>query len=242
MIRRINCVKIQDYMKNTPFLVGILGELPEELLNTISIRSYEAGETVIPRCEECKDSYIVLEGVCCSTSNFINGERGWFRKKTVGDVFGLLGILEHEYPFRATIFAKTKCVMARIPHDTMLRCFGVYPAFTKEIAKKVVNRLNHEMWRVTECNSYPPYIGVVTYLIYAYEFYSQSYPEGYEGPVKIIEKQTEIAHYVCMNVRTLQRILPVIRDEGLISMRSNGIYITREHYEKLKNRKNDFFR
>ena len=45
-----------------------------------------------------------------------------------------------------------------------------------------------------------------------------------------------------MNVRTLQRILPVIRDEGLISMRSNRIYITREHYEKLKNRKNDFFR
>lgn len=65
MIRRMSCVRIQDYMKKTPFLVRILGELPEALLNTISIRTYEAGKTVILRCEESKDSYIVLGGLQC---------------------------------------------------------------------------------------------------------------------------------------------------------------------------------
>lgn len=222
-------------------MAKMLGELPGELLDTIAVRTYNAGENIIFRCEENLDTYIVLEGVCCSTCNFISGERSWFRKKTVGDVFGLLGSMEKEYAFSATIFAKTKCVLARIPNATMRQCFGHYPAFTREITQKVVNRLNHELWRMTECNSYQPYAGIVTYLIYAYEFYARSYPEGYRGPVKIIEKQTEIAHYVCINVRTLQRVLPIIRDEGLIDIRSNRIYITREHYERLKERKNEYF-
>lgn len=228
-------------MNKRPYLAKMLHELPDELLSTIAIRTYKTGENIIPRCEENKDTYIVLEGVCCSTCNFINGERSWFRKKTVGDVFGLLGSMKQEYAFSATIFAKTRCVLARIPKATMQRCFGHYPAFTVEITQKVVNRLNFELWRMTECNSYQPYAGVITYLIYAYEFYVRSYPEGYEGAVRIIEKQTEIAHYVCVNVRTLQRVLPTIRDEGLIDIRSNRIYITREHYERLKKRKSEYF-
>ncbi len=235
-------MKIRDYMEKRPYLAKLLEELPDELIDTITVRTYEAGESIIQRCEENTDIYIVLDGVCCSTCNFISGERSWFRKKTVGDVFGLLGVMEKEYSFSATIFAKTRCVLARIPNAVMRQSFGRYPAFTLGVTQKVVNRLNHELWRMIECNSYPTaYIGVITYLIYAYEFYVRGCPEGYRGPVKIIETQEEIAHYMCMNVRTLQRVLPVIRGEGLIDIRSNGIYISWENYGKLKKRKSDYF-
>jgi len=233
---------IHDYMKKQNSLNTMLSELPQELLDTITCREYAAGETVMQHCEENTDTFIVLTGVCCATCNLINGERSWFRKKTVGDVFGLLGALRQEYTFSSTIFAKTKSVLARIPCSTVQQCFGVYPVFTRELTLKVVNRLNHELWRLSECNSYPPYAGLVSYLIYAYEFYAKSYPDDYEGPVRIIETQAEIAHYVCINVRTLQRVLPTIRDEGLIEIRSNRIYISREHYEKLKRRKDEYFR
>lgn len=233
---------IKDCMEKYSFLRDILSELTPEELETVSIRSYAAGEAVLQRCEENADTFIVLSGVCCATCNLINGERGWFRKKTVGDVFGLLGALRQEHDFSSTIFAKTPCVLARIPCTTVKQCFGVYPQFTREITLKVANRLNNALWQLSECNSYTPYAGLVTYLIYAYEFYLRDKPEGYRGAVLIPETQAEIAHFVCINVRTLQRVLPDIRNEGLITVRSNRIYIDPRQYERLKTRKAEYFR
>ena len=123
----------------------------------------------------------------------------------------------------------------------MARCFGYYPRFTLEISQKVVNRLNHELWKMEECHTYPLYIALVTYLIYSYQFYVRCYPEGYSGPVKIIEKQSEIAHYIGVNVRTLQRVLPTVHSEGLIDLRAGKIYISLEHYERLRKRKIEYF-
>ena len=234
-------LKLSEYMQREPYLAEILRELPQELVQTILIRTYCAGDVIVQRCEEGMDVYIVLEGVCCATCNFVNGERSWFRKKTVGDVFGLQSLGEQRHPFSATIFAKTRCVLAMIPNQTMLQCFGKYPNFTMELTMRVLNRLNFELWRLSECNTYPPYIGVITYLIYAYEFYARSYPAGYEGPVRIIETQKEIAHYICMNVRSLQRVLPTIRDEKLIDLRYGNMSITKEQYERMKKRKLEYF-
>lgn len=87
----------------------------------------------------------------------------------------------------------------------------------------------------------PAYAGTITYLIYAYEFYVRTYSPGFQGPVKIIEKPQEIAHYIGITVRTLQRILPIIREEGLIEIRRESIYIDQEHYERLKQRKSEYF-
>ena len=81
----------------------------------------------------------------------------------------------------------------------------------------------------------------MSYLIYAYEFYVRTCSPGFQGPVKIIEKRQEIAHYIGITVRTLQRILPIIREEGLIEIRRESIYIDREHYERLKQRKSEYF-
>ena len=74
-------LKLSEYMQRAPYLAEILRELPQELVQTILIRTYCAGDVIVQRCEEGMDVYIVLEGVCCATCNFVNGERSWFRKR-----------------------------------------------------------------------------------------------------------------------------------------------------------------
>ena len=232
---------IRDYMKYRPRVAELLSELPDELLDTILIRHYKADDIIISHCEHNTDTYLILSGVCCSTCNFISGERVWYRRATVDDVFGVLGMFEQHHSFSATIFAKTNVTLAMIPAATMQQCFARYPRFTQEISQRAINRLNFELWRISECNAYPPYAGTITYLIYAYEFYVRTCSPGFQGPVKIIEKRQEIAHYIGITVRTLQRILPIIREEGLIEIRRESIYIDREHYERLKQRKSEYF-
>ena len=201
-------------MKYRPRVAELLSELPDELLDTILIRHYKADDIIISHCEHNTDTYLILSGVCCSTCNFISGERVWYRRATVDDVFGVLGMFEQHHSFSATIFAKTNATLAMIPAATMQQCFARYPRFTQEISQRAINRLNFELWRISECNAYP---------------------------VKIIEKRQEIAHYIGITVRTLQRILPIIREEGLIEIRRESIYIDREHYERLKQRKSEYF-
>ncbi|MBU5626142.1 Crp/Fnr family transcriptional regulator [Oscillibacter sp. MSJ-2] len=239
-------MEIREYMDRDPSIAAILHELPEELLSTIRIRRYQPGDVVIQRCEdpESTATYIILEGVCCSTCNFKNGEQVWFRKATVHDVFGLYGNFKsrHTYcDFSATIFAKTPSVLAMIPQSTVRLCFSRYVDFTNELTGRTLARLNDGLWRLSECNNYPPYAGVITYLIYAYEFYRRCYPLDYDGAVKIPEKRTEIANFMCINVRTLQRILPQLKAEDLILIQSGSIYIDPPRYEALKERQEQCF-
>ena len=152
-------------MKYRPRVAELLSELPDELLDTILIRHYKADDIIISHCEHNTDTYLILSGVCCSTCNFISGERVWYRRATVDDVFGVLGMFEQHHSFSATIFAKTNATLAMIPAATMQQCFARYPRFTQEISQRAINRLNFELWRISECNSYPPYAGTIPYLI-----------------------------------------------------------------------------
>lgn len=194
------CLDIRSYMKRKPDLADMLGKLPENVLDSI-IRTYRPGEVIIRRCEGGCDTFYILQGVCCSTCNFVSGGRIWFRKATVGDVFGLCASF-HGVPddsFSATVLAKFNTVLAVFPQALVHESFRKYPLFAEKITGSVLKRLNNQLWHLSECNFYPALIGIITYFIYAYEFYLRTYSAGYTGPVKIPEKRQEIAQFMGMN-------------------------------------------
>ncbi len=234
---------IRSYMKYNPKLADLLSCLPEHVVDTIPVRTYRPGEIIIRWGEGACDTFYIIRGVCCSTCNFVSGDKVWYRKATVGDIFGLNGVLNtSKYEMKSgEILTKTKVVLAVFSQELVHESFRKYPLFAEKITGSILRRLNDETWRQSECSFYPAYMGIITYLIFAYEFYLRTYSAGYTGSVKILEQRKEIAEFMGMNVRTLQRYLPVIVKEGLVKMHSKYIYIDAAHYEALKKRKMEYF-
>lgn len=99
---------INDAMIRYPWLKDILHELPEEMLELIKIKTYKTQDVIIEHCEESYYTYIILEGICCSSQDMKNGTRFILRKATVGDVVGFMNVYGKNRDFSAQILARTK--------------------------------------------------------------------------------------------------------------------------------------
>lgn len=227
-------MNLSDAIIKYPWLNELLHELSPEMLDSIIIRSYAPQDIIMEHCEKHYYTYILLEGVCSSSQTTQNGTQFTLRKATIGDVIGFMNVYPDTMNFEASISARTKVVAALLPKPLMQSCFGTYHDFSVNMSKRVVNRLQSLLTLVSECNNSPSYIGLVIYLEYNYLFYLKSYPENFEGPVKIRESRQNISNFLGVNVRSIQRFLAKMKEEQLISISSHSIYINKVQYEALQ--------
>ncbi len=227
-------MELSDAITKYPWLQELLHELPQTMLDSIKIQSYAPHDTIMEHCEKHYYSYIILEGVCSSSQTTQNGTQFTLRKATVGDVIGFMNVYPEAMDFEASISARTKVVAALLPKPLMQSCFGTYHDFSVNMSKRVINRLQSLITLVSECNNSPSYIGLAIYLEYNYQFYLKSYPEHFDGPVKIRESRQNISDFLGINVRSIQRFLAKMKEEQLISITSHSIYINKLQYEALQ--------
>lgn len=225
---------INDAMIRYPWLKDILHELPEEMLELIKIKTYKTQDVIIEHCEESYYTYIILEGICCSSQDMKNGTRFILRKATVGDVVGFMNVYGKNRDFSAQILARTKVIAARLPRTLMQACFGTYPDFSTTMSYRVIDRLQSFLSLISECNNYPSYLSLITYLEYNYLFYLRSYPDQFTGPVRIMESRQNISDFLGIDVRSVQRLLARIKEEQLVTIPSRSIYINQAQYQALR--------
>jgi CRP-like cAMP-binding protein len=224
---------IRDYMNNMPTLAAMLQELPSEIVDRIKIVHLKAGDAVIEHCESNAYVYVILKGVCFTLDKFASGKRIILHKSTVSDVIGFSSIFELQNDFQASIFAKTQVTLAVIPLGLVKTCFGNYRGFSVEITSSVMRRLHSTIQLLSECNTYPLKLGLVTYLIHAYRFYMRQHTQSFNGEVKVLESRSDLANFLGVDVRSIHRAISSLRDFGYIIVKSGHIYISRIHYESL---------
>lgn len=234
-------MKIGDAMERFSWLKEILHELPPELLEQIQIQHFKPNSTIVEHCESNYYTIIILEGVCCTCQNTENGTQFVLRKATVGDVVGFAGIYQDRPAFSACILARTQVTAAILPRPLVLECLGKYPSFSIHISRRVILCLQSMVNLLSECNNYPSYLGLATYLEYNYLFYAKLYPENYSGKIQVMESRKNIADFLGVDVRSVQRLLGRMKKEGFVSTSSRNIYIEKRQYEMLQKLRYDWF-
>ncbi len=221
------------YEKNN-FLQQLLFELPADTLEKIKICRLKRGALVVPKCQDNRNTYVILDGVCSTIHTFASGSRVFSQKSTVNDVIGFSGIFNENRDFSASIHAKTDVILAMFSEELILECFGQYKCFSFSITKAVLNRIHNFNYLQRECFSHPISLGAITYLCYAYTFYKCLYPSDYQGAVKILESRQEMANFFGVNIRTIHRLIPKLEEKGLLCLKRGQIYINPQQYSKLK--------
>lgn len=235
------CVEILDAIKRFPWLKEILHEFSREQLAQIKLRRFKPNDMMLEHCGTNYYTFILLSGVCCTCQNLENGVRFVLRKATVGDVVGFAGIYHETLETPAQIVARTSVTAAVLPQPLVQECFGKYPDFSMQISQRVIKRLQSLVNLFSECNNYPSYLGLVTYLEYNYRFYAKSYPAHYDGQVRIVESQKNIADFLGVDIRSVQRLLARMKEEGLVSVSSRNLYIDQAQHRALQELRCNWF-
>ena len=72
------------------------------------------------------------------------------------------------------------------------------------------------------------------YLDYLYGVYLGCYPEGYQGPVRLWETQSEIAQSIRRDPRSVARIIQKLREAGCIGVERGKVVITSAQRQTLR--------
>lgn len=229
-------MNLQQYINQNPQLRDWLEELPEEILSEIAVRQYAPNDYLITSGRYDHNVYIILEGVCHIARANDAGVVITYYKISTMDVIGLAE-LHSDRPQRriANVVAKTEVTAAVIPGEVIMHCLGRYPLFSLRINQQVIQRLHESIGLYAECNNYPLYSSVVTYLKYAYHFYHRQFPPDYTGPVKINESRQEIADIIGVDIRSVNRTVEKLKREGFIKVVRGKIHIDHDEYMNLSN-------
>lgn len=217
-----------------PWLKDILKELSSDVLNRVIYRKYAQNEIIINECLENTTVFIILSGVTGTEQTTETGSQLVTRKAASGDVIGLSGALSGEPEFSSRIFAKTTVEAVLIPLDLARDSFGKYPHLAAEMTRRVINRLHGLIDLISHCNNYPSYYALIYFLIVEYRIYSRSFPPEFGDPVEIIERRADIASFLGVNYRSLQRCITKLKHQGLLTVRSKKLYIDRKQYNNLR--------
>lgn len=227
---------IETYMKQIPELMKLLEELPSEALARIQVRDYQINDYLIKFGGYENNIYVILQGVCDIARPNDTGVMISNYKISNMDVIGLSELYQ-SIPVKryASVIAKTPVTAAVIPSDILMVCFGKYQNFTVQLNLLVINRLHQSIGLFAECNNYPLFGSVITYLIYAYHFYKRQYAPDYYGLVKINESRQEMADTIGVDVRSINRVIEKLKTDNFVKIIRGKIYIDKTQFVNLSN-------
>lgn len=223
-------------------LFEVLKEIPKsEIENNIEIIKYNKGDIIIEKERHGNELFIILEGVCNVIRQFETGISVIFYRVTNYDVIGFNELIgEHSRMREANVIAQTNVVVVCIERNTFLKWCSSYPTFSISICSRIIARLHETIKLFAECNSYPIYLSVVSYLLFAYAFYLRQniFSTGDNSivkTVKINETRREMAELIGVDVRSINRVIESLKNSEVITIIKGKINIDKCQYEKLMN-------
>lgn len=203
--------------------------LPDSELALIEPVAYERREYLIREGDFGRmDLFYIVSGVCINDLLVqLGGNFFLARKIQPGEFIGLQEIISLTPRRRETsVIAKTPVTALRIPGKDLLRWQVDQPGFYNYVVSSVLDtHFDHRALNVN-CASKDTTKAGCYYLLYLYQAYLKGcHPPGYEGPVKIWDTRQEIAQALSRDVRSVDRMLKDLREEGVITVDTGKIFI-----------------
>lgn len=226
-------MNINNYIKCHPYLTQLFEEIPEDERENMAIRQYTPNQVIIEKGSSCESLFIILNGVCDVMNELETGVTVCNYKLSQWDVTGFSEIISDVHARIATVTARTPVLVLTIPKGSLLAWFGTYPHFTKQLTFTVLNKLHVSLKVSAECKSYPLRINMISFLIHSYDLYRRNYIEHYTGSIKFLESRQLLSQFLGVDVRSVNRIIESLKNEGLISIVRGKIHISTAQYEAL---------
>lgn len=219
-------MELKDYIDKGDELFGIISDMPEPVKNRCAIVRLQAGNILFYKGDLVEGIFILCKGNIKIMNIFSKGNVFIVSENDKSTFIGEQAILAGQRKASVTIEAVTDCTMIRIPIDAFLKWVDEDHALTKFLLRDLAIRLyplsmEHGNRSYLSCN----YL-LEKYLVKVYE-------KSPEEEVRVMETRQTIADKLGISLRSVERGISTLKENGLLTNRKRKIFINEVQYHQL---------
>lgn len=204
--------------------------LPASLAARTTRKVYLPEEIIVSEGDSLQYVYYIESGVVDGMKRFESGkDYHYFNLDRFNGAIGLLELFSRQSAIIATIVAKTKVTILRIPADELY----LFAMNDLPLLRKISFHIANDLYRDSGLNGRLFYLsGMERVCFYLADYFRKnSFPQTF---VEVKQSYQTIANHIGVSQRTVGRAVRDLRAEGLCAIHGKHIRISREQYEKLR--------
>ncbi len=210
------------------YLHDFFRNCPAEVIQVMQYVKVSRGQTVLLAGRSCEYVWIVIKGEVSGEDIQMTGNVYSFFEQSGISIIGDYELFAGLSEIQKTVAAGTDCEAFRIPSAVYMKwmeedknaLFMRAQVLARTLAKEISNERKYLLLNARD--------RLVLYLTNAYGKW------GGNGECIVKKTQAQLAQRIGMNVRTVQRSILRLEQEGFISYRSGVIHISWQQYEMLR--------
>lgn len=216
----------EQLVEQIPQLLPYTQNMPDRIKRSFTLRTYPA-HTVIHH----KDSVLTRFGIVCKgehrvINEFENGNIFMVEKNRAISFVGEVTLLAGEKTSSVTIETLTECLVMTITLEDFEYWLEQDPGFLRLLCQSISKKLYHSTYNKGERQFYSASYLVMKYLA---RVAAESKQAG-KGKVVIKRTRQQMSEELGMTVKTLNRTVSRLRDEGRLCIEKGKVALTPEQF------------
>ena len=221
-------MNFDELYENYPQLRSFLLDIPQGIKARCAVKRLCAGTTVVKRKDRLKYVYVLVDGEIKVVSEFENGSIYAFASIFPLSFIGELEVLSEEKEYAVTIEAMTECLIIQINAVDFAGWIeadaGVLLQVARGLAKKMYPT-SSEMGNIMFQSSKSK----VEY--YLAKYCNQKIKDS--ELLKVEKNRQEIADEIGSSIKTVNRNIKKLKEEGLVSVKKGKIFVSKAQHQRL---------
>lgn len=210
----------------------MLDHMPDSIRAITTQRTFAPGEAIVRKGDEAKHVYLLTEGNICVSTEFASGQRYNFGKLDVPDLIGDLEVLAGQPYFSATCEARTTCHVIAMTAATFLQWMRSDATFALAVAQLLAAKMYPTSQEAGLVKFLPSLDRFESYLL-------KCLGDVHTKTFVLHTSRQQIADDIGTSVKTVNRSVAKLRDDGLISLVHGKIVLNEEQQALLKQQVSD---
>lgn len=228
----VQSTDIFEYINRDEDLRKLFFSLPDSEIRKITVKRYRKGDLMIAHSSYPKEMFVMLDGICAivkrsqvSEKPIILNRMGYL------DVVGLYEIV-WDINRVGDVEARTDCVAAVISRRDMDEWIDRYPRMTLRLSDRISHRYFNHIDYLNYYIKYSAECAVISFFAELYQLSTKKQPEAGQT-VRIFETRQEISEEIGRDIRSVNRTIGKLKEEGLITIKNGKIYISDDQMKGL---------
>lgn len=225
LYKEIENKKAKEFIRN----------MPNRIKESCNLKRVKKNKIVVFREQEIEKIYIHCKGTMRVRNEFENGFIYDFASVEPISYIGAMEVMGDKNIYTSTLQTITDSIILEINKLDFIDWINNDHKLTLDVLHFVANKMYEQSFKTGEVLAYPAIGLLINYLINIFEN---------ENKNEVVLKKTreEIGSTLGFSIRTINRNLKILKDENLIFVDRNGIYINKKQcemlYQKLDSIKN----
>lgn len=204
----------------------ILSKMPDNIRKSCKLIELKQGQIFIQKGELVTNVDILCTGQMKVLNEFENGNVYCFATIQPIAYIGSPEVLAGARVYSSTTETQTSCSIIRMPKESFMEWINMDHKLAIEVGSFIARCLYEQSWKTGEAAVYP-----ALYVVGAY------FAKFYEGLQKecgaITCSRQQLANELGFSLRTINRNIKLLKEQGYITVKRQTILINSEQYEGL---------